>query len=94
MTLPEMLTLITAGTGAVVTILNALRGFKTRALVDQTHTKVGAMGVQLNGRLAELLRITTQAAYAEGLAHGLRQSLQPCPVRETLPALPEPEEAA
>lgn len=75
MTVPEILTLLTAGTAAVVTIINALRGRATRQQVHETYIQVGALGGQLNGRLAELLDATRDAAWDAGLREGHRLAL-------------------
>lgn len=72
MTVPELLTLISAGTAAVIAIINAVKNPKVRAQIDDTNTRVGEIGKQINGRLAELLEATRQAAWHAGLLEGAR----------------------
>lgn len=74
MTVTELLTLISALTAAVIAIIGAIKGPKTRAQIDDTHAAVGALGAQMNGRLAELLEVTRTAAFHAGVLEGRRLS--------------------
>lgn len=102
MTLPEILTIITASTAACVSIINAFRATLTRSQVSDTHSQVGEMGKALNGRLAELLERTHEVAWQAGFREGRQCGncpLQPAPHQaqsERLPAFdptpPHPED--
>src|SRR5262245_28265947 len=86
MTIPEMLTLISATTAAIVAIIHAWKAQPVREQVRDTNAQVHDMGKQLNGRLAELLEATRQAAWHAGLMEGQRLAL----AGEKLPAVPTP----
>ena len=73
MTLPELLIFIPAMTGAVVTIINAVKGHRRGRAV---HTSMGAIGEKVNGRLEEMLNATRESARLAGYADGLRDNLK------------------
>lgn len=73
MTIPEILTLLAAGTGAVVTIINAIKGHRRGTTA---RTAMSTLGGRVNGRLEELLATTRESARLEGYAAGLREQLR------------------
>jgi len=83
----EILTLISATTAAIIAIIHAVKAPKFRAQVAETYLQVGELGKQLNGRLAELLEATRQAAWHAGLLEGQRLAHEP----RKLPAFQEPQ---
>jgi hypothetical protein len=74
MTVTELLTLLSAFTAAVIAIIAAVKAPQTRAAIDDTNTRVVTLGAQINGRLADLLEATRQAAFHAGWLEGQRAS--------------------
>ncbi len=69
MNVPEVLTLISALTGAIVTIIGAI---KSHQRGKRAHGALTTLDGKVNGRLEQLLDTTREAARLAGYADGLR----------------------
>ena len=72
MTTADLILLAPVLTTAVIAVIHALKSPQERREAAETHLQVGELGKQLNGRLAELLEATRQAAWHAGLLEGAR----------------------
>lgn len=80
MPIEQLLILITTLTGAIVTIINAIKGhYRGTEARDAIETLHG----QVNGRLTQLLESTRKSAHLEGYTAGRNAALGPDAAPET-----------